>query len=157
MYTDIQYLYILWNDHHCKSSLTSITTQWQFFFVVVKRIFRIYFQGSFLGVQWLRLCFHCRGRGFNSWLGKFACLESESSSVESKSDSLWPYGLGPARLLYPWNFSGNNTGMGSPSLLQGIFLTQESNQGLLHYRQILYQQNYQCSQREKKRKTICKL
>ena len=42
--------------------------------------------------------------------------------------------------------------MGSPSLLQGIFLTQESNQGLLHYRQILYQQSYQCSQREKKEK-----
>ena len=29
--------------------------------------------------------------------------------------------------------------MGSCSLLQGIFPTQESNQGLLHYRQILYQ------------------
>ena len=32
-----------------------------------------------------------------------------------------------------------NTGVGSLSLLQGIFLTQESNQGLLHCRQILYQ------------------
>ena len=31
-----------------------------------------------------------------------------------------------------------NTGMGSRSLLQGIFLTQELNQGLLHRRQILY-------------------
>ena len=31
-----------------------------------------------------------------------------------------------------------NTGEGSPSLLQQIFLTQESNQGLLHCRQILY-------------------
>ena len=36
-----------------------------------------------------------------------------------------------------------NTGMGSLSLLQGISLTQESNQGLLHYRQILYQLSYQ--------------
>ena len=36
-----------------------------------------------------------------------------------------------------------NTGVGSPSLLQKIFLTQESNQGLLHYRQILYQLSYQ--------------
>ena len=52
------------------SSLTSITTQWQFFVVVVvKRMFRIYFQGSFLGVQWLRLCFHRRGTRFNSWSG----------------------------------------------------------------------------------------
>jgi len=32
-----------------------------------------------------------------------------------------------------------NTGVGSLSLLQGIFPTQQSNQGLLHCRQILYQ------------------
>ena len=32
-----------------------------------------------------------------------------------------------------------NTGVGSHSLLQGIFLTQGSNQGLLHCREILYQ------------------
>ena len=35
-----------------------------------------------------------------------------------------------------------NTGVGSLSLLQGNFLTQESNQGLLHCRQILYQLGY---------------
>ena len=38
-----------------------------------------------------------------------------------------------------------NIGGGSLSLLQGIFLTQESNQGLLHCRQILYQLSYQRS------------
>ena len=38
-----------------------------------------------------------------------------------------------------------NTGVGSRSLLQGIFLTQELNQGLLHCRQILYQLRYQGS------------
>ena len=36
-----------------------------------------------------------------------------------------------------------NTGAGSLSLLQGIFLTQESNWGLLYCRQILYQLSYQ--------------
>ena len=36
-----------------------------------------------------------------------------------------------------------NTGVGSLSLLQRIFLTQESNQGLLHCRRILYQLSYQ--------------
>ena len=36
-----------------------------------------------------------------------------------------------------------NTAVGSLSLLQGIFPTQESNQGLLHCRWILYQLNYQ--------------
>ena len=38
-----------------------------------------------------------------------------------------------------------NTGVCSLSLLQGIFLTQELNQGLLHCRQILYQLSYQVS------------
>ena len=38
-----------------------------------------------------------------------------------------------------------NTGVGGLSLLQGIFPTQESNWGLLHCRQILYQLSYQGS------------
>ena len=38
-----------------------------------------------------------------------------------------------------------NTGVGSLSLLQWIFPTQELNQGLLHCRWILYQLNYQGS------------
>ena len=38
-----------------------------------------------------------------------------------------------------------NTGVGSLSLLQGIFPTQESNQGLLHCRWILNQLSYQGS------------
>ena len=36
-----------------------------------------------------------------------------------------------------------NTGVGSLSLLQQIFPTQESNQGFLHCRRILYQLSYQ--------------
>ena len=38
-----------------------------------------------------------------------------------------------------------NTGAGSLSLLQGSFLIQELNQGVMHCRQILYQLNYQGS------------
>ena len=38
-----------------------------------------------------------------------------------------------------------NTGVGSLSLLQWIFLTQDSNWGLLHCRRILYQLRYQGS------------
>ena len=38
-----------------------------------------------------------------------------------------------------------NTGDGSLSLFQGIFLTQEFNMGLLHCRWILYQLRYQGS------------
>ena len=43
----------------------------------------------------------------------------------------------------PWT-----TGVGSLSLLQGIFLTQESNPGLLHCRQILYQLSHKGSKRK---------
>ena len=58
------------------------------------------------------------------------------------SNSLRPHGLHS-----PWNSLGQNTGVGSLSLLQGIFLTQESNQGLLHCRRILYQLSHKGSLR----------
>ena len=57
---------------------------------------------------------------------------SESHSVVS--DSLWPHGS-----YSPWNSPGQNTGVGSLSLLQGIFPTQGSNPGLPHFRRILHQ------------------
>ena len=38
---------------------------------------------------------------------------------------------------------GKDTGVGSHSLLQGIFPSQGSNPGLLHCRQILYHLNYE--------------
>ena len=47
----------------------------------------------------------------------------------------------------PWNSLGKNTGVGSLSLLQGIFPTKKSNLGLLHCRQILYQLSYKGSPR----------
>ena len=56
------------------------------------------------------------------------------------SNSLQPHGL-----YSPWNSPGQNTGVGNLSLLQEIFLTQESNQGILHCRWILYQLSYQGS------------
>ena len=47
--------------------------------------------------------------------------------------------LQPHVLYSPWNSPGQNIGVGSLSLLQGIFPTQELNWGLLHCRQIPYQ------------------
>ena len=55
--------------------------------------------------------------------------------------------LGPHGLYSPWNSPGQNTGVSSRSLLQGIFPTQKSNPGLPHWRQILYQLNHQGSPR----------
>ena len=65
---------------------------------------------------------------------------SESCSVVS--DSLWSHGL-----YSPWNAPGQNTGVVSLSLLQGIFPTQGLNPGLLHCRWILYQLSHKWSQR----------
>ena len=48
----------------------------------------------------------------------------------------------------PWNSPGQNTGVGSLSLLQEIFPIQGSNPGLLHCSRILYQLSSQGSQGE---------
>ena len=50
---------------------------------------------------------------------------------------------GTARLLCLWDFPDKSTGVGCHFLLQGIFLTQGSNLGLLHCRRILYQLSHQ--------------
>ena len=59
--------------------------------------------------------------------------------------SVVPNSLQPDGLYSSWNSPGQNIGVGSLSLFQGIFLTQESNQGLLHCRWILYQLSYEGS------------
>ena len=61
---------------------------------------------------------------------------SESCSVVSYT--LWPHGL-----YSLWNCLGQNTRVGSLSLLQGIFPTQGSNPGLLDCGQILYHLSHQ--------------
>ena len=64
--------------------------------------------------------------------------KSESHSVVS--DSLWSHGL-------CMNSPGQTAGVGSLSLLQGIFPTQGSNPGFLHCRWILYQLSFKGSPR----------
>ena len=67
------------------------------------------------------------------------CL-CESRSV--MSDSLRPHGL-----YILWNSPGQNTWVGSVSLLQGFLPTQGSNLGLSHCRRILYQLSHKESSR----------
>ena len=55
--------------------------------------------------------------------------------------------VNPWTIYSPWNSPGQNTGMGSLSLLQGISPTQGSNPGLLHWGQILYQLSHKGSPR----------
>ena len=54
------------------------------------------------------------------------CLVSQSCPTLSD-----PHGLEPSRFLCPWDFSGENTGVGCHFLLQGIFLTKGSNPHVL--------------------------
>ena len=86
-----------------------------------------------------------------------SCLDGSSGgktpvSTEIQNNCNWSEGesqscptLWPHRLHSPWNSPGQNTGVGSLSLLQGIFPTQGWNPGLPHCRQILYQLSYQGS------------
>ena len=67
-------------------------------------------------------------------------MKRESHSVVS--DSLQPH-----RLYSPWDSPGQNTGVGSLSLLQGIFPIQGSNPGVPHCRWILYQLSHKGSPR----------
>ena len=60
-------------------------------------------------------------------LKKLLRVKSECHSIVS--NSLWCHGL-----YTPWNSPGQNIGVGSCSLLQGILPTQESNPGLPHCR-----------------------
>ena len=69
------------------------------------------------------------------WKWKWSC------SVVS--DSLWPYGVKPTRLLCPWVFPGKNTEVGCHFLLQGIFPTQGSNSVLPHCGQNLHRLSYE--------------
>ena len=68
--------------------------------------------------------------------------KSESHSV--MSDSLQPHGL-----CSSWNSPGQNTGVSSLFLLQGIFPSQGLSPSLLHSRQNLYQLSHKGSPKYK--------
>ena len=68
--------------------------------------------------------------------------ESESERHSVVSDSLQSHGL-----QNRWNSLGQNTEVGSLSLLQAIFPTQGLNTGLPHCRRILYQLSHKGSPR----------
>ena len=75
----------------------------------------------------------------SKWVAiSFSNVTCKSEGCSVVSDSLQPHGL-----YCPWNSPGKNTGVGSHSLLQGIFPTQRSNPGILHCRWLLYQLSHQ--------------
>ena len=72
----------------------------------------------------------------------FYSLKCQKSNHSVVSGSLQPHGL-----YSPWNSPGQNTGVDSLSLLQGIFPTQGLNPDLPQFRWILYQLSHQGSPR----------
>ena len=83
------------------------------------------------------------GHEFEQTLG-----DSEGQgSLVSESCSVVSYSLQPQGLYSPWNSPGQNTGVGSLSLLQWIIPTQGLNPGLPHSRRILYELSHKGSPR----------
>ena len=82
----------------------------------------------------------CNERIWKCWLWTYRDLHNKSESCSVVSDSLLPH-----RLYSPWNSLGQNTGVGSLSLLHGIFPAQGLNPGLPHCRWILYQLSHKGS------------
>ena len=74
------------------------------------------------------------------WVAGYTGVSSPNPGIEPRSPTLQADSL-PAELPE----KPKNTGVGSLSLLQGIFPTQESNLGRLHCRWILYQLSCQGS------------
>ena len=81
------------------------------------------------------------------WTGLISLQSKGLSRVFSKFKSLSSSTLSFLTLCDPMDYTrnspGQNTGVGSLSLLQGIFPTQGLNLGLPHGRQILYQLSHQ--------------
>ena len=69
----------------------------------------------------------------------------ENTHVESERRSVVSDSVTPWTIHSPWNSPGQNIGVCSLSLLQGIFPTQGSNPGLPHCRQILDQLSHKGS------------
>ena len=74
------------------------------------------------------------GNYFRSPKENLSAFYKRKVKITQSFPTLWPHGL-----YSPWNSPSKNTGVGSHSLLQGIFPTQGLNPGLRHCRRILYQ------------------
>ena len=77
--------------------------------------------------------------------GFFTTSAIWKTEIESESHSIVSDCLRPRGLYSPWNSPGQNTGVGSLSLLQGIVPTQGLNPGLPHCRWIIYCLSHQGS------------
>ena len=104
-------------------------------------------------LEWVSISSYRRYSRSRNWTqisclaGEFFTIDPSGKTIdhfenENESCSVLSHSLRPHELYSPWNYPGQNTGVGSPSLLLRIFPTQGLNPGLL---QILYQPSHQGS------------
>ena len=71
---------------------------------------------------------HWDSPGKNTGVGCYLLLQcmtvKSESEIAQSSDSLWPHGLQPTRLLRPWDFPGKGTGVGCHCLLWDFMLVR---------------------------------
>ena len=92
---------------------------------------------SWFSGSWGSFLYHFPVYSCHLFLISSAFVNEVSESCSVVSDSLRPH-----ELYSPWNSTGQNNGVDSLSLLQGVIPTQGSNVGLPHCRQILYPLNH---------------
>ena len=79
---------------------------------------------------------------------RWTIKKAEHCRIDAFDPWCWRRLLKDQTFYSPWNSPDQNTGVGSLSLLQGIFPTQGSNPGFLHCRQIRYHLSHQGSSSE---------
>ena len=124
---------ILSGEFHGQRSLTGYSPQWQ-------RVRHDWPTNTSLQPQWSLVFIQRR------WCSVYGRTGRVVVSVTQSHPTLRnPMDCSLNRLLCPWNSLAKNTGVGSHSLLQGIFPIQGSNPDLLHCRQVPYRPRHQVS------------
>ena len=107
--------------------------------IIRKRMDTCICMGASSVAQEWRICLQCRSQDSETWVWLLDWEDPLEEESESESRSVMSNFL---------NSPGQNTGVGSLSLLQGIFPTQGINPGLSYCGQILYQLSHKESLEE---------
>ena len=108
-------------------------------------------QGSNPSLPHCRWILYCQSHQGSPWILDWVAYPFSRQTSQPRDQTGVSYIVGGFFTIWatreapysPWNSPGQNTGVGSLSLLQGIFPTQGLNPGLLHCRWILYQLSHQ--------------
>ena len=135
--------------HRDQTRLSRLTAEWVQLCALSRALHQQSPGGSSDTVQW----------GNESLKGGAVCsgVDGDPQGTQLQRElqaAVWPGREGekknvkdPRELYSPWNSPGRDTGVGSLSLLQGIFPTKGQNPGLPHCTWVLYQLSHKGSPR----------